>query len=839
MKPFYTALLLLISIFVSAQDYIWKVSTEPQKVFIENRSQFNDLKAITGSEILFATEHSAAQFIFTKDGLTCLLKKTEHPILNAEEKKGRSFIELEEEEHAMKVTKDVVKIRWENTNENVQVVPVTEVTAGYHYHTSTGSIDAKAYKGIRYNNLYPLIDVEYVFNQNGKLEYSFFLHSGADPSRIQMSYSGMSRMLLDENNDLQFITKFGNVTEHHPVAFYAESKKQIGSSFVKKGKNISFALDAYDNSVGVVIDPWIATPAMGSSNKVFNIESDSIGNAYIYGGDSPYKLQKYDPSGALQWTFQNGWDSSTYWCGTLIVDRAGNSYITAGSSAEITKVNTSGIQVWTNSGGIFDEYWSLAFNCDESELIVGGTRLTGIPVPNGSGRAYNINLNNGSVLNSIKVSNAIPSFLINDPNEIRSVCASPNGNYYFLTLDTIGSLTPALASIIWESQSGYRFGYGSPNYGFTPQGQSIIRATATHIYTANGDSIVMRDINTGAVVGAAAIPGGGHATTFIIPGTLPKNGGLVIDSCGNVFVGSQSNVTMYDANLNFISSTTTPSEVYDVAIGINGDVLASGNGFAVALAISSCAQIHLSCNTVVSPAASFSAPNLICPGTCTDFTNLSTNATSYIWSFPGAQPAVSTDVNPLGICYNNPGSYDVTLIASGAAGSDSLTLPNYITVYDYPPAQGIMQSGDTLFANQGSNTYQWYHDGVLIPGATDFSYLMSEGGNYNVVCTDSNSCEVEAVIFDVVAGLTPILSEGDGVKVFPNPATDLLTIESDDLSGYKIKLFNEIGEKVLAAELSTKHITIHQIDIRSLPNGVYIMAMEKDGNVFRSSFVKQ
>ena len=67
------------------------------------------------------------------------------------------------------------------------------------------------------------------------------------------------------------------------------------------------------------------------------------------------------------------------------------------------------------------------------------------------------------------------------------------------------------------------------------------------------------------------------------------------------------------------------------------------------------------------PVALFSSPNHICPGTCTDFTNLSTNATSFEWTFTGANPSSSTDVSPTSICYNTPGSYPVTLIAIGAA----------------------------------------------------------------------------------------------------------------------------------------------------------------------------
>ena len=68
------------------------------------------------------------------------------------------------------------------------------------------------------------------------------------------------------------------------------------------------------------------------------------------------------------------------------------------------------------------------------------------------------------------------------------------------------------------------------------------------------------------------------------------------------------------------------------------------------------------------PLALFTSPNHICPGTCTDFVNLSQNATTYQWTFTGANPSVSVDANPTNICYNSPGNYAVTLIARPRRG---------------------------------------------------------------------------------------------------------------------------------------------------------------------------
>lgn len=243
----------------------------------------------------------------------------------------------------------------------------------------------------------------------------------------------------------------------------------------------------------------------------------------------------------------------------------------------------------------------------------------------------------------------------------------------------------------------------------------------------------------------------------------------------------------------------------------------------------------------------FSAPNNICPGTCTDFTNLSVNATSFQWFFQGANPSVSSDVAPTNICYNNTGNYDVTLIASNATTSDTLTLLNYITVYPSPPPQGIIQSGDTLTANQGAVIYQWYHDGNIIPGATDYFYVATSGGDYNVVATDVNNCEVEAVINDVIAGLSPALSKEAEFIVFPNPVVDKLLIQIPktiwanvkSITTLEISIYNVLGEKVPDEKSEIKYLNSDiRGDVSTLQSGIYFVRIYCGEKSFNIKFVK-
>ncbi|MGI4864810.1 MAG: endo-beta-N-acetylglucosaminidase [Janthinobacterium lividum] len=89
---------------------------------------------------------------------------------------------------------------------------------------------------------------------------------------------------------------------------------------------------------------------------------------------------------------------------------------------------------------------------------------------------------------------------------------------------------------------------------------------------------------------------------------------------------------------------------------------------------------------VAAPKANFAATaTTVLTGQVVTFANSSTNATSYVWTMPGATPATSTAVHP-SVTYATAGTYDVTLQATGAAGQDALTRTAYITVNAAPPA---------------------------------------------------------------------------------------------------------------------------------------------------------
>ena len=136
-------------------------------------------------------------------------------------------------------------------------------------------------------------------------------------------------------------------------------------------------------------------------------------------------------------------------------------------------------------------------------------------------------------------------------------------------------------------------------------------------------------------------------------------------------------------------------------------------------------------------------------------------------------------------------------------------------------------------------SYQWYFEGVLIPGATDYFYVASEGGNYNVVCTDVNGCEVEAAIFDVIAKIQ--LADGSfRFAIFPNPAKDYIITRLADVNARNtaISFYNTLGEIVKKIEPAADNGKEIRIDISELPEGVYWIEMKTEKNAMCSKLIK-
>jgi len=427
-------------------------------------------------------------------------------------------------------------------------------------------------------------------------------------------------------------------------------------------------------------------------------------------------------------------------------------------------------------------------------------------------------------------------------------------NFVAYLLSSAGVGAPVISSCgtVYTILSGVEIGYMK----FSCDGKQVAHAMR-YLFTFELDSF---NTSTGVVSAPVSWPSTNGIQAYGIE--FSPDGNILYTSDDSQT--SQYDITLHDQASILASKTFISTDIWALQLGPDSKIYLAGyflptlsvindpnipgagcnySGNSIPLVGTSSLGLPNQLNNLCNgpPVAIFSAPNHICPGTCTDFNNLSVNATSYQWFFAGANPSVSTDVNPAQICYNTPGQYDVTLIATNSNGVDTLELHNFITVYPQPAPQGISQNGDTLFANQGAVSYQWYHDGNLIPGATAYFYVADQSGSFNVVATDNNGCEVEAVIFDVVAGLQRVVDNGEWA-IYPNPVKEQVFVTGYQLPGTaaEFSIYNVLGELVeVVHPLSVSSPLPSIFDVSNLASGTYWLEVKSNEKIFRAKFMKQ
>ncbi len=140
--------------------------------------------------------------------------------------------------------------------------------------------------------------------------------------------------------------------------------------------------------------------------------------------------------------------------------------------------------------------------------------------------------------------------------------------------------------------------------------------------------------------------------------------------------------------------------------------------------------------TITAPIAAFSSNSPQGVGQPTEFTNLSTDATSYAWDF-GDESAIVTATNPVHI-YNAVGVYTVTLTAYAAEVSD--TAVQTVTILNAPIPAFIMTNPTTVgaptyFTNQSVNaaSYLWDFGDNSTPSTAEHPvHIYNTAGTYTV-----------------------------------------------------------------------------------------------------------
>lgn len=224
------------------------------------------------------------------------------------------------------------------------------------------------------------------------------------------------------------------------------------------------------------------------------------------------------------------------------------------------------------------------------------------------------------------------------------------------------------------------------------------------------------------------------------------------------------------------------------------------------------------------PVANFSiSDNVICAGECIDFTDLSTNSpTTWLWDFSPNLPDSSAVQNPSGICFANPGTYQISLIVSNTNGSDTLTQSLTVNAVD----TSVSVSGINLTSNASGATWQWINctTNAQIVGANSATFTPTSNGTYAVIVTQ-NGCS-DTSVCKLVNSLGLDQNEiNDLLSVYPNPSKGVFVlhdIQKTFLDQY-VNVKNLLGETVYSTKITANKTSL---DLSSLNDGVYFITID-------------
>ena len=210
------------------------------------------------------------------------------------------------------------------------------------------------YARVKYEEVYPGIDLVYYGTERHQLEYDFVVSPGADPQSIRLEIEGAGRMTLNDEGALLLRTSGGEVAWQAPFIYQeiSGSQKAVDGGYLILAENqVAFSVGEYDEGKPLVIDPTLsyATYLGGSGDDGgTHIAADSSGNAYVTGttestdfptlnpaqgvfggGSTDIFVTKLNADGtALTYSTFLGGSNNEFSGGGIAVDESGNAYIT-------------------------------------------------------------------------------------------------------------------------------------------------------------------------------------------------------------------------------------------------------------------------------------------------------------------------------------------------------------------------------------------------------------------------------------------------------------------------------------------------------------------------------
>src|SRR4030095_9701387 len=145
------------------------------------------------------------------------------------------------------------------------------------------------YSRVKFDRVYPGVDLIYYGNSQGQLENDFVINPGADPRSIVLAFVGADKLTLDDNGNLILRKVDGDVRLSKPIIYQERDgvRRAVSGSYALRGSNqVTFEVGAYDIKRPLIIDPVLSYSTYlggtGQDNGL-GIAVNAHGDAFVTG----------------------------------------------------------------------------------------------------------------------------------------------------------------------------------------------------------------------------------------------------------------------------------------------------------------------------------------------------------------------------------------------------------------------------------------------------------------------------------------------------------------------------------------------------------------------------
>jgi len=427
------------------------------------------------------------------------------------------------------------------------------------------------------------------------------------------------------------------------------------------------------------------------------------------------------------------------------------------------------------------------------------------------------------------------------------------------TVNATGTITVNAANTVSAASS-------SPTLCVNTAMTNVTHTTtgATGIGTATGLPAGVTANWSGNTITISGTPTANGTFNYTIPltggcGTVNATGTITVNAANTVSAASSSPSVCVNTAITNVTHTTTGATGIGTASGLPAGVTANWSGNTITISgtptangtfnytiplTGGCGSVNATGTITVTSgntvSAASSSPTLCVNTAMTNVTHTTTGATG-IGTATGLPAGVTANWSGNTITISGTptadGTFNYTIPLTGGCGTVNATGTITVNAQDnatmsYPQATYCITDGDAIPTITGdAGSFASSPVGLSIDGVTGvIGVSASTAGNYTVTYTTSGACPVAvntSVEIDMCTGIAENVNST--VKIFPNPAISMLTIESVNQDINQIRLVNILGETVISKNTqSTRTI----VNVEQLSTGVYfIQLFDQSGEI--------